>query len=54
MIRILYYHDYNNAEEEGLSNVTPHRGRLLELPGAVLSGQWETRLVKDKAVGDGN
>jgi len=42
------------TEEEGLSNVIPHRGRLLELPGAVLGGQWETRLVKDKAVGDGN
>ena len=34
-------------EEEGLSNVTPHRGRLLELPGSVLSGQWEARLIKD-------
>ena len=34
--------------------MTPHRGRLLELPGAVLSGQWETRLVKDKSKGDGD
>ncbi len=35
------------SEEEGLSHLTPHRGRILELPGAVKSGQWETRIMKD-------
>ncbi len=43
---------YNTAEEKGLSNVTPHRGRLLEMPGSVLSGQWESRLVKEKDCGN--
>jgi len=40
------------GEEESDNNSLPHRGRILEIPGVVMSGKWETNLLYDKVEED--
>jgi len=35
------------GEEESDNSSLPHRGRILEIPGVVMSGKWETNLLYD-------
>ena len=35
------------GEEESENSSLPHRGRILEIPGVVMSGKWETNLLYD-------
>jgi len=39
-------------EEECDNNSLPHRGRILEIPGVVMSGKWETNLLYDNVEED--
>ena len=34
-------------EEKERQSSVPHRGRLLELPGAIMPGKWEALVLND-------